>query len=108
MNLKRKILKILKEETNNKFLTSLELVLNKLLINEHKDIVCRVKISQIKETGELKLRFYFISGYGHAYKPVDRNLDNKREQIMDDAWRIIYNLTSIPVYLESISVKNCD
>ena len=108
MKLRENIKRILREETNKDLTSVIERVLTKLFVNEHKDVVCKVEVihprenTQLLRPGQYSVIIYFI---GVEYKFLPKL--NLRDELMDEAWNLVYDYTGQAVSLLSDYVTIC-
>lgn len=117
MSLKQTIKRILKEESN-KDLTSVIETLLEGIVNDHKDILCKVEVKHPDKRTKLphsdnnykdyRVTFYFIGGVGSVNWPMTREIWIEYESIMNNAWDLIYDYIGVKLDMFSREIKSCD
>jgi hypothetical protein len=118
MNLKQSIRRILKEETKKDLSPTLENLLNKMLVNENRDIICGVKVKHPSNRTKLPDNMYdhehyrvditFIGGYGTDFFPQTQAVQIRYDNLIDEAWNIVYDFTGHPVDIFYKYSKKCE
>ena len=118
MNLQETIRRILKEETKKDLSPILENLLNKMLVNKNRDIICRVKVKHPSNRTKLPDNMYdhehyrvditFIGGYGTDFFPVTQSVANKYDSLIDELWNIVYDFTGQSVDIFNKYSKECE
>jgi hypothetical protein len=108
MNLRHDIKRILREETTKDYTSLIETILTNLFVADHKDEVCRVKVVHPREQMQLhrpeqySVIFYF-KGFEFKFLPKS----DLKEELMNEAWDLIYNYTGQRISMFSKYVKSC-
>lgn len=107
--------KTLKEETKqqdkkiNKQINLLKNIVDDYFLSEKNDMVCDIEVSYNDQLTHVYLiTVIFVGGYGSEYFPKTMAIRSKYDRILDNIWRTIYDLTSIPVSLFFKEKVNCD
>jgi len=116
MNLRENIKRVLREESK-KDLTSVMETLLEGFVNDHKDVICGIKIKHPDARTKLRysdnnyknyrIDFYFIGGLGTKYFPRTQAVSRMYEDLMDDAWNIVYHYTEQPLDMFSKYMESC-
>ena len=117
MNLQDTIKRILKEESNK----DITPVIQKLLdgfVDDHKDIICGVKVKHpsnrhrpaYMDTPHTSYRvdFYFIGGDLSGNWPDTQEVRHKLDDLMNEAWELIHNYTGQALDMFRKYVDSCD
>jgi hypothetical protein len=108
MNLRHDIKRILREETTKDYTSLIESILTNLFVADHKDEVCRVKVVHPREQMQLhrpeqySVIFYF-KGFEFKFLPKS----HLKEELMNEAWDLVYNYTGQRISMWSEYVKDC-
>jgi hypothetical protein len=117
MNLQDTIRRILIEEIEKDLSPILENLLNKMLVNENRDIICGVKVKHPSNRTKLPYNMYdhehyrvdiTFKGRDKSIYPVPIALQNKYDSLIDDAWNIVYDFTGHPVDIFYKYFKDCE
>ena len=109
MNLQENIIKVLREETNKDYTSLIQKILTDLFVAEHKDEVCKVKVvhprekMQVYKPEQYSVIFYF-KGLDFKFFPKE----GLREDLMNEAWGLIYDYTGQRISMFSNYVKDCE
>ena len=115
----RQLIKRILNEEREKDLSS---VIKKLLqptINNYKEIICNIDVASPSErerrAGSLNFKYTsymiivtFVGGYGSENWPHTQEYSKKKENIINEIWKIVYNFLEIPCDMYSKIVKSCD
>jgi len=116
MDLRENIRTVLREETKVDLTRAIQRLLN-VFVDNHKDILCRVEV--IHPNKRIKLPehmydhehyavyFYFIGGYGSVNWPATREVLDKFDKLMNEAWGLVYNYTNQTIDVFTKHVKEC-
>ena len=117
MNLKENIQRILREETNKDLTLVIEMLLEGF-VNDHKDILCKVEVKHPDKRTKLphsdnvyenyRVTFYLIGGYGSDNWPATQSVRRMFDDLMNEAWDLIYNYTGQKLDMFTKHVKSCD
>jgi len=117
MNLRHDIKRILREETN-KDLTSVIQTLLDGFVKDHKDVVCKVEVKHPDNRTKLphqeypynnyRVDFYLIGGYGSDNWPATQSVRRMFDDLMNEAWDLVYNYTGQKLEMFTKHVKSCD
>ena len=108
MNLRHNIKRILREETTKDYTSLIESILTNLFVTGHKDEVCKVEVVHPQEKMQLhrpeqySVIFYF-KGFEFKFLPKS----DLKEELMNEAWDLIYNYTGQRISMFSKYVKDC-
>jgi hypothetical protein len=108
MNLNENIKRILREETTKDYTSLIESILTNLFVTGHKDEVCKVEVVHPQEKMQLhrpeqySVIFYF-KGFEFKFLPKS----DLKEELMNEAWDLIYNYTGQRISMFSKYVKDC-
>ena len=108
MNLKENIKRILREETTTDYTSLIETILTNLFVNDHKDKVCSVKVVNPREQMQLyRPEQYSVIIYfkGLDFKFLPKS--NLKEELMNEAWDLVYNYTGQKISMFGDYVKDC-
>jgi len=121
MNLINTIKGIVKEEITKDLSPTLEKLLHKMLVKNNQDILCGVTVVHPDNRESLpdafgnnfkftsyKVTFIFIGGYGTKYWPVTQAVQQRYDNLVDDAWNIVYNFTGKSVDIFTEKLKKCE
>jgi hypothetical protein len=117
MNLQEQISRIheMMDGNNRNNSSVIERLLNMMFVDKH-DIVCKVEVKHPDERevldGQPKYKSYsltvtFIGGPDTEYWPAPLLLRDKYEELMNEAWMIVYDYTNTPCDIYSKYVKEC-
>jgi hypothetical protein len=117
MNLQETIKKVLREESNKDLTPVIEKLL-KGFVDDHKDILCRVEVKHPDKRTKLphqeypyenyRATFYFIGGYGSSNWPATRSVMVQFDDLMNEAWELIYDYTGQTLEMFTKHVKSCE
>ena len=118
MKLQDTIKRILIEEATKDLSPILESLLNKMLVNKNRDIICGVKVKHPSNRTKLPDNMYdhehyrvdiiFIGGYGTKHWPVTQAVQQRYDSLIDDMWNIVYDFTGKSVDIFHKKVVNCE
>ena len=118
MKLQDTIRQILIEEATKDLSPILESLLNKMMVNKNRDIICEIKVKHPDNRTKLphsdnkylqyRVDITFIGGYGTDFFPVTQSVANKYDSLMDDVWNIVYDFTGKSVDIFHKKVVNCE
>lgn len=117
MNLRENIKRVLREESK-KDLTSVMEMLLEGFVNDHKDVICGIKIKHPEKRTKLpnqefpnkhyEATFYLIGGPGTKYFPRTQAVTRMYVDLMEEAWVLIYNYTEQPLDMFSKYTESCE
>jgi len=117
MNLRHDIKRILREETNKDLTLVIEMLLEGF-VNDHKDILCKVEVKHPDKRTKLphsdnvyenyRATFYLIGGYGSDNWPATQSVRRMFDDLMNEAWDLIYNYTGQKLDMFTKHVNSCD
>jgi hypothetical protein len=117
MNLRENIKRVLKEESNKDFTPVIKMLLEEF-VDDHKDILCKVEVKHPDKRTKLphsdnnyenyRVTFYLIGGYGSSNWPVTQGVRRVYDELMNDAWDLIYNYTGVKLDMFTREVENCE
>jgi len=117
MNLRHDIKRILREETNKDLTLVMEMLLEEF-VNDHKDILCKVEVKHPDKRTKLphsdnvyenyRATFYLIGGYGSDNWPATQSVRRMFDDLMNEAWDLIYNYTGQKLDMFTKHVNSCD
>jgi len=117
MNLRHDIKRILREETNKDLTLVIEMLLEGF-VNDHKDILCKVEVKHPDKRTKLphsdnvyenyRVTFYLIGGYGSDNWPATQSVRRMFDDLMNEAWDLIYNYTGQKLDMFIKHVNSCD
>jgi hypothetical protein len=117
MNLRHDIKRILREETNKDLTLVIEMLLEGF-VNDHKDILCKVEVKHPDKRTKLphsdnvyenyRVTFYLIGGYGSDNWPATQSVRRMFDDLMNEAWDLVYNYTGQKLEMFTKHVKSCD
>ena len=117
MNLRHDIKRILREETNKDLTSVIEMLLEGF-VNDHKDILCKVEVKHPDKRTKLphsdnvyenyRVTFYLIGGYGSDNWPATQSVRRMFDDLMNEAWDLIYNYTGQKLDMFTKHVNSCD
>jgi len=108
MELKQTIKRILREESDKDYTSFIESILTNLFVADHKDEICKVEVVHPREEMQLhrpeqyNVIFYFK---GLEFKFLPKS--HLKEELMNEAWELIYNYTGERISMWSQYVKDC-
>ena len=105
-------------EESKRDLTSVIQTLLDGFVNDNKDIICKVEVKHPDKRTKLlysdnnyenyRATFYLIGGYGSSNWPATQSVLRKFEELMNEAWDLIYNYTGQTLDMFIEHVKSCD
>ena len=117
MSLRENIKRVLREESK-KDLTSVMETLLEGFVNDHKDVICKVEVKHPEKRTKLRysdnnyknyrIDFYFIGGPGTKYFPRTQDVNRMYEDLMEEAWVIIYHYTGQSLDMFSKYTESCE
>ena len=117
MNLIGTIKSILVEESK-KDLTSVIQTLLDGFVKDHEDVVCKVEVKHPDNRTKLphqeypynnyRVDFYLIGGYGSDNWPATQSVRRMFDDLMNEAWDLVYNYTGQKLEMFTKNVKSCD
>jgi hypothetical protein len=117
MNLIGTIKSILVEESK-KDLTSVIQTLLDGFVKDHEDVVCKVEVKHPDNRTKLphqeypynnyRVDFYLIGGYGSDNWPATQSVRRMFDDLMNEAWDLVYNYTGQKLEMFTKHVKSCD
>jgi hypothetical protein len=117
MSLRENIKRVLREESKRDLTSVMETLLDGF-VNDHKDVICGVKIKHPDVRTKLqhsdnnyknyRIDFYFIGGPGTKYFPRTQAVNRMYEDLMDEAWNIVYHYTEQPLDMFSKYTESCE
>lgn len=109
--LQKLIKKILKEEIKKDLSPIIENLLNDTIVKDNNDIICKVEVRhpsnrKVLQYQEVPFEFYRVDIFFKSEFTSPR-INDKHEEIMNQAWDIIYEFIGIPSDIFSRKVKDC-
>jgi len=105
-------------EESKKDLTSVIQTLLDGFVKDHKDVVCKVEVKHPDKRTKLphsdnnyenyRVTFYLIGGYGSNNWPATQSVRRMFDDLMNEAWDLIYNYTGQKLEMFTKHVKSCD
>ncbi len=105
-------------EESKRDLTSVIQTLLDGFVNDNKDIICKVEVKHPDKRTKLphsdnnyenyRATFYLIGGYDSSNWPATQSVLRKFEELMNEAWDLIYNYTGQTLDMFIEHVKSCD
>jgi hypothetical protein len=105
-------------EESKKDLTSVIQTLLDGFVKDHKDVVCKVEVKHPDNRTKLphqeypynnyRVDFYLIGGYGSDNWPATQSVRRMFDDLMNEAWDLIYNYTGQKLEMFTKHVKSCD
>jgi hypothetical protein len=108
---------ILMEESKRDLTSVIETLLDGF-VNDHKYILCKVEVKHPDNRTKLphsdniyenyRATFYLIGGYGSSNWPATQGVMVKFDNLMNEAWDLVYNYTGQKLEMFTKNVKSCD
>jgi hypothetical protein len=105
-------------EESKKDLTSVIQTLLDGFVKDHEDVVCKVEVKHPDNRTKLphqeypynnyRVDFYLIGGYGSDNWPATQSVRRMFDDLMNEAWDLIYNYTGQKLDMFTKHVKSCD
>jgi hypothetical protein len=105
-------------EESKRDLTSVIQTLLDGFVKDHKDVVCKVEVKHPDNRTKLphqeypynnyRVDFYLIGGYGSDNWPATQSVRRMFDDLMNEAWDLIYNYTGQKLEMFTKNVKSCD
>jgi hypothetical protein len=105
-------------EESKRDLTSVIQTLLDGFVNDNKDIICKVEVKHPDDRTKLphqeypynnyRVDFYLIGGYGSDNWPVTQSVRRKLDDLMNEAWDLVYNYTGQRLDMFTKNIKSCD
>jgi len=105
-------------EESKRDLTSVIQTLLDGFVNDHKYILCKVEVKHPDNRTKLphsdniyenyRATFYLIGGYGSSNWPATQAVMVKFDNLMNEAWDLVYNYTGQRLDMFTKHVKSCD
>jgi len=105
-------------EESKKDLTSVIQTLLDGFVKDHKDVVCKVEVKHPDNRTKLphqeypynnyRVDFYLIGGYGSDNWPATQSVRRMFDDLMNEAWDLIYNYTGQKLDMFIKHVNSCD
>ena len=105
-------------EESKKDLTSVIQTLLDGFVKDHKDVVCKVEVKHPDNRTKLphqeypynnyRVDFYLIGGYGSDNWPATQSVRRMFDDLMNEAWDLVYNYTGQKLEMFTKHVKSCD
>jgi hypothetical protein len=105
-------------EESKRDLTSVIQTLLDGFVKDHKDVVCKVEVKHPDNRTKLphqeypynnyRVDFYLIGGYGSDNWPATQSVRRMFDDLMNEAWDLIYNYTGQKLEMFTKHVKSCD
>ena len=105
-------------EESKKDLTSVIQTLLDGFVKDHKDVVCKVEVKHPDNRTKLphqeypynnyRVDFYLIGGYGSDNWPATQSVRRMFDDLMNEAWDLVYNYTGQKLDMFTKHVKSCD
>lgn len=114
----KKMMGVLNEQDDERDLSKhIEKILNIMFVEPNKDLVCKVEVKHPKDIEVLKgqpkykeyrLTITFICGYNTKYWPMTQALNDMYDDLMNEAWFIVYENTNRTVSVYKKCVEKCN
>lgn len=111
------IKRILREESNKDLTPVIQTLLDGF-VDDHKDVLCKVEVKHPYNRTKLphsdniyenyRVTFYLIGGYGSSNWPATQAVMVKFDNLMNEAWDLVYNYTGQKLDMFTKHVKSCD
>ena len=108
---------ILMEESKRNLTSVIQTLLDGF-VNDHKYILCKVEVKHPDNRTKLphsdnnyenyRATFYLIGGYGSSNWPATQAVMVKFDNLMNEAWDLVYNYTGQKLDMFTKHVKSCD
>jgi hypothetical protein len=118
MNLQTTLRRILIEEVKKDLSPMMEKLLNHMLVDDNRDIICGVKVKHPDNRTKLphsdnkylsyRVDITFIGGYGTKFFPQTQAVQIRYDNLLDELWDIIYNFTGHGVDIFPKYIKECE
>jgi hypothetical protein len=105
-------------EESKKDLTSVIQTLLDGFVKDHEDVVCKVEVKHPDNRTKLphqeypynnyRVDFYLIGGYGSDNWPATQSVRRMFDDLMNEAWDLVYNYTGQKLEMFTKNVKSCD
>ncbi len=105
-------------EESKRDLTSVIQTLLDGFVKDHKDVVCKVEVKHPDNRTKLphqeypynnyRVDFYLIGGYGSDNWPATQSVRRMFDDLMNEAWDLVYNYTGQKLDMFTKHVKSCD
>ena len=105
-------------EESKKDLTSVIQTLLDGFVKDHEDVVCKVEVKHPDNRTKLphqeypynnyRVDFYLIGGYGSDNWPATQSVRRMFDDLMNEAWDLVYNYTGQKLDMFTKHVKSCD
>jgi hypothetical protein len=105
-------------EESKKDLTSVIQTLLDGFVKDHEDVVCKVEVKHPDNRTKLphqeypynnyRVDFYLIGGYGSDNWPATQSVRRMFDNLMNEAWDLVYNYTGQKLEMFTKNVKSCD
>ena len=105
-------------EESKRDLTSVIQTLLDGFVNDHKDILCKVEVKHPDNRTKLphsdnnyenyRATFYLIGGYGSSNWPATQAVMVKFDNLMNEAWDLVYNYTGQRLDMFTKNIKSCN
>jgi hypothetical protein len=105
-------------EESKKDLTSVIQTLLDGFVKDHEDVVCKVEVKHPDNRTKLphqeypynnyRVDFYLIGGYGSDNWPATQSVRRMFDDLMNEAWDLVYNYTGQKLEMFTKHVKSCD
>lgn len=118
MNLQTTLKRILTEEMNKDLSPLIEKLLNHMLVDDNRDIICRVKVKHPDNRTKLphsdnkyihyRVDIKFIGGYGTDFFPQTQAVQRRYDDLIDEVWNIVWDYTKQSVDIFTEYIKKCE
>jgi hypothetical protein len=108
MELKQTIKRVLREESDKDYTSFIKSILTNLFVADHKDEICKVDVVHPREEmNAFRPDYYNVIFYfkGLEFKFLPKS--HLKEELMNEAWDLIYNYTGERINMWSQYVKDC-
>jgi hypothetical protein len=105
-------------EESKRDLTSVIQTLLDGFVKDHEDVVCKVEVKHPDNRTKLphqeypynnyRVDFYLIGGYGSDNWPTTQSVRRMFDDLMNEAWDLVYNYTGQKLEMFTKNVKSCD
>jgi hypothetical protein len=105
-------------EESKRDLTSVIQTLLDGFVKDHEDVVCKVEVKHPDNRTKLphqeypynnyRVDFYLIGGYGSDNWPATQSVRRMFDDLMNEAWDLVYNYTGQKLEMFTKNVKSCD
>jgi hypothetical protein len=117
MNLRHDIKRILREESNKDLTQVIQTLLDDF-VDDHKNVLCKAEVKHPDKRTKLphsdnvyenyRATFYLIGGYKSDNWLATLSVRRAFDDLMNEAWDLVYNYTGKPLDMFTKYVDNCD